>query len=391
MSRRGEVLVGLALATIGVVGALAFVEIGVRLLHLVPDRFWEPDPKMGVRLVASKRGWWTQEEREFVVPVEINAQGLRDVPRSYAKPPGVYRVLVVGDSFVEAMHVRLDEMFTRRLERLLDGVSASKRVEVVSAGVSGWGTASELLWLQEEGVRYQPNLVLLSFYPGNDIKNNSPNLEETLPPVYDEEGNLRYVRSNKAKGAENPRLLARSKAYAFLRQLVFLRQPAVGRALERLGLVRLPPAAAPRLRNGLPVDYGVYEVPADEVWRDAWRRTERLLREVRDTAGKMGAQFGIVVIAGREQVSGASWDRILATYPEAKSKQFDLEQPEQWVEQWCQAERVPCLRLTPPFRAAVAAGQGPLHFWFDGHWTPEGHRVAADEVRKFLLANFPIS
>ena len=49
-------------------------------------------------------------------------------------------------------------------------------------GVSGYGTASEYLWYRDARPRaIEPDLVLLSFYPGNDVRNNSPTLEPTLP------------------------------------------------------------------------------------------------------------------------------------------------------------------------------------------------------------------
>ena len=48
-------------------------------------------------------------------------------------------------------------------------------------GVSGYGTASEYLWYRDVGRAFHPDIVLLSFYPGNDVRNNSPTLEPTLP------------------------------------------------------------------------------------------------------------------------------------------------------------------------------------------------------------------
>ena len=45
-----------------------------------------------------------------------------------------------------------------------------------------------------KGKRYQPDLVLLAFYPGNDVKNNSPTLEDTLKPVYGPDGTLQTGR-----------------------------------------------------------------------------------------------------------------------------------------------------------------------------------------------------
>ncbi|MFI5366137.1 MAG: SGNH/GDSL hydrolase family protein, partial [Candidatus Binatia bacterium] len=174
MQRGRELLAGALLAAVGVLFALGMLELGVRWMHLVPDRFWEPDSMLGARLIPGYRGWWTQEDREFLVPVEINHEGLRDAEHPYAKPPGVFRILVLGDSFVEAMHVPLASTFAHQLEQQLNADSSGVRVETISAGVSGYGTASELLWFEREGKRYQPDLLLLEFYPGNDVKNNSP-------------------------------------------------------------------------------------------------------------------------------------------------------------------------------------------------------------------------
>ena len=50
MKRGRELLAGTVLAGMGILFALALLELGVRWLHLVPDRFWEPDPVLGVRL-----------------------------------------------------------------------------------------------------------------------------------------------------------------------------------------------------------------------------------------------------------------------------------------------------------------------------------------------------
>ena len=207
------------------------LEVGVRLLHLVPDRFWEPDPVLGARLIPGERGWWTQEDREFVVPVQINrARPARRRARRMPKPPDVFRMLVLGDSFVEAMHVPLEVTFPRVLEQQLNGNAKGARIEVMSAGVSGYGTASELLYFEREGKRYQPDLVVLAFYPGNDVKNNSPTLEDKLKPVYTADGALQKVVG------EAPRkklhgwraLLARSAAYHYIRKVLLTAAAAVG-------------------------------------------------------------------------------------------------------------------------------------------------------------------
>ncbi|MEO1994439.1 MAG: hypothetical protein ABGZ17_04110, partial [Planctomycetaceae bacterium] len=45
--------------------------------------------------------------------------------------------------------------------------------QVINTGVSGWGTDQELLFLEHEGFKYQPDIVVLTFFIGNDPDNNS--------------------------------------------------------------------------------------------------------------------------------------------------------------------------------------------------------------------------
>src|SRR5262249_2400221 len=158
----------------------------------------------------------------------------------YGKLEGTFRILVLGDSFVEAMHVPLAATFGHVLQELLasDG-RAGRRIEIITAGVSGYGTASEVLYFEREGKRYEPDLVLLAFYPGNDVKNNSPTLEDTLRPIYADDGTLqRVVGEAEKKSAKGWRgLIARSAAYHYFRQLLLVRHPDLARRLMHYGLL----------------------------------------------------------------------------------------------------------------------------------------------------------
>jgi hypothetical protein len=321
--------------------------------------------------------------------VRVNTHGWRDVEHDWAKPSGRYRILLVGDSFVEAMHVPLEETWCRRLEEQLKRAGPSDiQFEVLCAGVSGWGTASELLWVRAEGLRYAPDLVLLSFYPGNDLKNNSPQLEDTLRPEYDEHGQLLRVVSTKQR-RRGPTWSERFRLLAFVRQRLAAAPSPVQSWLARVGVVAGPPKnPAADEHRGYPEDYGVYEVPWAEPWRDAWGRTAQLLQGLRETVQNHGAQFAVVVVAGREQTDPRAWERILETYPAMKGRSWDLEAPQRAVLDWCEQERVACVPLLPAFRAAQEKGRKPLHFLYDGHWTATGHAVAAEAVSEFILANW---
>ncbi len=386
MKHGREILAGLLLAGAGVFFALAMLEVSVRWLHLVPDRFWEPDPVLGARLIAGRHGWWTQEDREFVVSVAINGEGLRDVEHQYAKPAGVFCILVLGDSFVEAMHVPLAATFPRLLEQQLNARRTAARVEVISAGVSGYGTASEVLYFEHEGKRYQPDVVLLAFYPGNDVKNNSPTLEDTLKPVYGADGTLEKVMGDAPRRRETGwrGLLARAAAYHYFRQLLLLRHPQLAHTLIAHGWLRGEALRKKPERDGIPVDYGVYATVVEPEWQDAWDRTAALLARLQHAVEASGARLAIAVISSRDQVYPAWWQEVVAQHPPMRGHTWDLDAPQQRVETWCAEHGVPCVAVAPMFRAAASTSAEPLHFHHDGHWSAAGHRLAASVLTDFL-------
>lgn len=101
---------------------------------------------------------------------KINSQGFRsDVDYSYQKPKDTLRVLVLGDSFTIGYEVAQEETYSAVLERELK--KQGMKAEVINAGVSGFSNAEELVFLEQEGVRYQPDVVVLGYY-GNDFLDN---------------------------------------------------------------------------------------------------------------------------------------------------------------------------------------------------------------------------
>ena len=180
-----KLMAGILLVGISLIVSLLLLEAAVRLLHLAPPAespgwFWQsPDPETGWALQPGAHGRWFNPRYEYDVDVTINSQGLRDVERqTVEKPANTFRILLLGDSYVEGLRVPLEQTFGKVLEdRLNQTAVAGQRFEVIPAGVSGWGTDQQLLWFRKYGVAYQPDLVVLAFFPGNDFENNAEALE----------------------------------------------------------------------------------------------------------------------------------------------------------------------------------------------------------------------
>ena len=154
-----------------VLSLLAF-EIGVRFLEIDynPNPNWRFHPRLG----------WTQERGMTYdyqpggidIRVEFNQLGFRDVEHALAKPAGTRRVVVIGDSFSEALQVNLEQTYWRQLGKLLSDAQGQPW-EVINLGVGDWGNAQALLALLEYGLAYQPDLVVSQFFALNDVCNNT--------------------------------------------------------------------------------------------------------------------------------------------------------------------------------------------------------------------------
>jgi len=99
-----------------------------------------------------------------------NSKGFRsDSEYSYSKPTGVLRVISLGDSHTEGFECHQDKTYSSVIQRYLEqrGIKA----EVINAGVSGFGTAEALSFLENEGIKYSPDVVVLGYF-ANDVDDN---------------------------------------------------------------------------------------------------------------------------------------------------------------------------------------------------------------------------
>ncbi len=118
---------------------LLFAEGALRIAGVEHPEWYIEDPDLAGRLRPGARGWFRKEGNAYV---RINNAGLRDREHTKAKPPGVLRVAVLGDSFAEAMQVDQDRTFWSVLERHLN--ACTTRLTPVAAHDPGQGwTAAE--------------------------------------------------------------------------------------------------------------------------------------------------------------------------------------------------------------------------------------------------------
>jgi hypothetical protein len=344
---------------------------------------WRPDRVVGWALVPGKRADvavcrpGTDALHRTVV---INALGQRDRARTYGRPAGRQRVLVLGDSFVEAIQVELEETFTARLEERL-------RIEMLNAGVSGYSTDNELRAFVSRGARYAPDAVVLVFHVGNDVLENGARLylenPHGLPPKP-------WLTASDATPAL-ARCLAVHRAIARLAAatpaLVWDHSRIVRGALTS-GVETLAYACAnavgPPLIPGVPDLLGVYGAPATPAWTEAWDTTAATLVELAGRVRATGARFAVVLSPAGLEIDSRllGWHILFA--PVLATRTWDYAYPYERLGAVLDRAGIPWMSLVPALRAHYdATGRSGYYSW-DAHWDAEGHAVVASALEPFV-------
>lgn len=175
----------------------------LRTTHLFNARIsWtEPDRAIGWRFTPG-REYWFFGENDHAITGRINALGWRDRERKAAKPPGTFRIAVLGDSYVEAFQVEQDSTFVARAERAFQRVHppAFDHVEVMNFGRSGMSPAEESIVLERDIMPCSPNAILLLFTPLNDIDDVNPaTTSDPCRPFFHVNGNALVLDTSFAK------------------------------------------------------------------------------------------------------------------------------------------------------------------------------------------------
>ncbi len=410
-----RVFAKLALVLFGIVIGAGVAEIGLRIIGFSYPEFYQVDASRGYALRPGVEGWY---RKEGVAYIRVNSDGLRDREHAVAKPAGTVRIAVLGDSYPEALSVSDTEAFWSVMEGKLRECNAfgGRQIEVINFGVSGYGTAQELLTLRERVWKYSPDIVMLTITTNNDITDNSRVLKKTdeIPYFVYRDDHLVLDDAFKTAPSFMRRQSGVSRFGRWLRDHSRLVQAMVqGHHAFKVRLAswraKEPPKPAPDTTapaagqtaeqtagqtdqfsrsEELGTDNLIYLEPNNETWNEAWRVTEGLIRELRDEVRGHGSTFTVVTLSNGPQV-----------LPEVKSREgfmkrfglTDLFYPDNRIKSFCLREAIPVVTLAPDLQKAAEEQHAFLHGFGanigNGHWNAAGHRVAGELIAKKLCAD----
>jgi len=357
----------LAISAGAVLLTAVLLEGFARLVPLWPSPISGYEPELGYAHIPGARGWWTNiayplEIRSYV---RISSQGLHDREFALDKAPGTTRVLFLGDSFVDALEVQLDETPAKQLERLF--ADSGRNVEVINGGHYAWGTDRELLFFRRRGVLFHPDLVLLGFTSMNDFSDNAATADSPLgaKPYFDLDANGALMLHN----FPVPETRQEPSGAAVLKPLKrFLYAHST---LYRFCGFHLRKTLLPALRAFLHGRREAVPPPAGVANRSL---TAALLVALRDEVERAGARF-VTVILPHSNAGSATWREI---------------EPYRAITEICQQYGIECVDLMPAFHQLMASDpEAVLFFPRDGHPNAAGHRHIAHALYDYLSAPSP--
>jgi lysophospholipase L1-like esterase len=285
----------------------------------------------------------------------------------FAKPPGVRRVVVMGDSQAWGYGVGDDETIPAQLSRLLNS-SGGPPWQVLNLGVGGYGTDQAFLKYLVQGARYAPDVVVLTVFKNDPVENaHTVYWGVEKPRFHIEDGGLCLgnVPPARAPGWPNNRLLADREPS--------LRIPGTGLDLARTATARFfmrrewlpsllarddPDLAAVREHVGCVRNRETYEGDGMDI-------LVRLVTELARATARQGARLVVLPVPRSKEVEDPGMP---AYYDDTAAALRD--QPIGWVD----------LRR----HLAAHAGDGAPFLPNDPHLSAAGSRIAAEALRECL-------
>lgn len=336
---------------------------------------------------------WTNGDKEYRAEVTYNSVGLRDKEYSQQKQTGVFRIAVIGDSFVAGEQVNLESTFSKKLETLLNK-NSQVHYEVINFGVNGYNADSELVLLKEKVKKYSPDLVILTFF-FNDLDGllNSP-----LITIEDEQINYIYKEQFKNESfliKLGRQVVSNSRLWDYLINKKLARVPNLAITFYHLKAKLLGGETIGDVQNQRSINrwigYRYYSptcirtflknTPRDIA--ELWQEERVVLKEMKNIIGDWNGKLIMVISAAPIQFRKEQKDEALKFYG-INEKDFNPVKPNTTLTAILQELDIPVLDLYEVMKKKESNGQ-MMHFNQDVHWNKEGHIVVAESLYNFLF------
>ncbi|MGH9388823.1 MAG: alginate O-acetyltransferase AlgX-related protein, partial [Vicinamibacteria bacterium] len=144
--------------------------------------------------------------------------------------------------------------------------------------------------------------------------------------------------------------------------------------LVRAGISTYDPAAA------IAESTDIYRKRLDETTHAGWRISLEALGELKRRTDEKGAPLVLFVIPPNFAIEKNRWEEMKKTFGLA-GEDFNLDGPTSVLREFSLQNGIYFIDPTADFLRAAQAGER-LYYRNDPHWTPAGHRLAAEVLRR---------
>ena len=318
-------------------------QVGPGMLAHPPDMYVEDDA-LGYALRPQFSAVFVRPE--YATPVNINALGMRG-PELRPRRENTLRILALGDSFTWGYGATEQEAWPYLLERALANRYPTNDIQVLNAGVPGYGTDEALIFLKQRGAALKPDIVITMFFAGNDFVDNMSLARDTHTV---ENGMLVDLHARR-RALQRPSWERANDWLKARSELVSLTSNAFGYLSMRLGL------------------HAWLTDASSEHYSDAQAAvTTTLLHRIVRTTYELNAQHLLVFVPEKTQVLAGGSKPLRAV---------------EIMQNVARDTATPWLNLTPVLSHPEYRTRA--YYVSDGHWSPTGNALAAREIEQTLI------
>ena len=356
-------LINFSLVIVSFILMLILIEVFLMIFFPQNLKIVQPDEFMMYKPIPDIERQYTRQE--FSNTIKINEKGIRDSNYDYDKKDA-YRILVLGDSFIMGNFVKLNNTFTKLLEKKINQIS-NRKVEIISGSTIGWGTNSELMYLKTEGYKYNPDLVILAFFQ-NDYGNNIMK-------------SLFKVENNELKDNTPVKISKLKKIFYQCASLTHFCSLSEEFIISNINLVKL--ASKSKISNYKETkfkDKNLFSKNPESITIKAVNKTMLLIDEIK----RFSPNLFLISIPYKYQIDENLKKEFII---KNNLTDYDMELPQKYLNRYLEQKNIPYIDLLPEYEKL---NNNNDFFWkIDGHWNQKGIDLAVDLTYYELLNIVP--
>jgi hypothetical protein len=313
-----------------------------------------------------------EKGREYNALYKINSIGLRD--REYGpKRSGVFRVLLLGDSFSVSHGIPIEDSLSRQLERSLQRTAGKDglvvKIEVINAACGGYSPYNYWRAYSRWKPVLNPDIIIVVLSPDDYDSSNAYMkyiIQDGMTLGVFKEGQKPSIENNISIRKLRHWLSWNSEFYILLRNFFYYN--------DLIGQISIWIKAKNNKDN---IQLQQYMVPQPESMKKAWAESFSYLKNLKEETVNDGIKLIILPVPLKLEIDPEYYKKTLAS-TSLPSQQFDINQPLKQITNFCRQEDIPL--FDPRVAIRKRHSETPCYFVYDGHWIAEGIRAATDSV-----------